>query len=119
MHAPWPPAPNVNDWIILEIWTIIELEEDIVVLINVTKFHKVVIDYWIYRLDIIKNSESSWTKGNKYWKHGVIWTIIELEEDIMVLNNVTKFHKVVIKTVPLREWVSLVWRTDVHTNGQG
>ena len=23
----------------------------------------------------------------------MIWTIIELEEDIMVLNNVTKFHK--------------------------
>ena len=30
--------------------------------------------------------------------HGAIWTIIELE-DIMVLNNVTKFHKILIKTI--------------------
>ena len=27
----------------------------------------------------------------------MIWTIIELEENIMVLNNVTKFHKILIK----------------------
>ena len=27
----------------------------------------------------------------------------ELEEDIMVLNNVTKFHKILIKTIRLRE----------------
>ena len=33
-----------------------------------------------------------WTKGN-----GAMLTIIELEEDIIVLNNVTKFHKVVVK----------------------
>ena len=31
-------------------------------------------------------------KGNNSLKHGVIKTIIKLEEDIMVLNNVTKFH---------------------------
>ena len=24
----------------------------------------------------------------------------------MVLNNVTKFHKILIKTIPLREWIS-------------
>ena len=30
-------------------------------------------------------------------------TIIKLEEDIMVLNNVTKFHKILIKTIRLRE----------------
>ena len=29
--------------------------------------------------------------------------IIELEEDIIVLNNVTKFHKILIKTLQLRE----------------
>ena len=34
----------------------------------------------------------------------MIWTIIELEEDIMVLNNVTKFHKILIKNIRLREW---------------
>ena len=30
------------------------------------------------------------------------WTIIELEEDIMVLNNVTKFHKILIKNIQVR-----------------
>ena len=30
---------------------------------------------------------------------GAIWTIIELEEDIMVLNNMTIFHKILIKTI--------------------
>ena len=29
--------------------------------------------------------------------------IIELEEDIMVLNNVTKFHKILIKNIQVRE----------------
>ena len=37
----------------------------------------------------------------------MIWTIIELEEDIMVLNKVTKFHKILIKTIGLREPISL------------
>ena len=32
--------------------------------------------------------------------------IIELEEDIMVLNNVTKFHKILIKNIRLRERTS-------------
>ena len=32
--------------------------------------------------------------------HGAIWTIFELE-DIMVLNNVTKFHKILIKIVDI------------------
>ena len=30
---------------------------------------------------------------------GVIRTIIELEEDNILLNNMTKFHKVLIKTI--------------------
>ena len=62
------------------------------VLNNVTKFHKILIKsirlkertsikFWIYI-----------TKGYTYWKHGAISTYIELEEDIMVLNNVTKLH---------------------------
>ena len=34
---------------------------------------------------------------------GVIRTIIELEEDNILLNNMTKFHKVLIKTIRLRE----------------
>ena len=29
--------------------------------------------------------------------------MIKLEEDIMVLNNVTKFHKILIKTIQLIE----------------
>ena len=31
---------------------------------------------------------------------------IELEEDIMVLNNVTKFHKILIKCIRVRERTS-------------
>ena len=37
----------------------------------------------------------------------MIWTIIELEEDVMVLNNVTKFHKILDKTIRLRERTSM------------
>ena len=39
-------------------------------------------------------------------KHGAIWTIIKLEEDIMILNNVTKFHKFLIKKNQVRERTS-------------
>ena len=39
-------------------------------------------------------------------KKSTIWTIIELSEEIMVLNNVTNFHKILIKTIRLREWTS-------------
>ena len=46
---------------------------------------------------------------------GVIWTIIELEEDIMVLKNVTKFHKILIKSNRLRERMSLDRRMDMRT----
>ena len=48
-----------------------------------------------------------------------IWTIIELEEDIMVLNNVTKFHKILIKTnnsnlESEHHWCDV--RTDIRTD---
>ena len=36
----------------------------------------------------------------------MIWTIIELEEIIMVLNNVTKFNIILIKNIRLRERMS-------------
>ena len=36
-----------------------------------------------------------------------ILTIIELEEDIMVINNVTKFHKILIKNIRVRERTSI------------
>ena len=35
----------------------------------------------------------------------------------MVLYNVTKFHKILIKTIRLGERISLVCRTDVCTDG--
>ena len=34
---------------------------------------------------------------------------IELEEDIMVLNNVTNFHKILIKSIRLRERIGFKW----------
>ena len=39
-----------------------------------------------------------------------------LEEDIMVLNNVTKFHKILIKSIRLRELTLLDRRTYVRTD---
>ena len=50
-----------------------------------------------------------------------MWTIIELEEDIKVLNNATKFHKILIKTTRLIERTSLgvtYVRIDGHTDGR-
>ena len=49
---------------------------------------------------------------------GAIWTIIEFEEDIMVLNNVTMFHKILIKSIRFRERTSsgqTYVRTQVRT----
>ena len=44
--------------------------------------------------------------GHNYRKHGAIWTIIQLEGDIMVLNNVTKLHKILIKNTQVKEQTS-------------
>ena len=84
-----------------------ELEEDIMVLNNVTKFHKILIK-------IIRVRERTSFQMVKFHKERAItleslvqiWTIIELEEDIMVLNNVTKFHKILIKNIRVRERTS-------------
>ena len=35
----------------------------------------------------------------------MIWAILKVE-DIVVLNNVTKFHRIIIKTIHLREQTS-------------
>ena len=48
------------------------------------------------------NRELSLTKGNNSCRHDAIWTILKLE-DIMALNNVTRFHRIIIKTIHLRE----------------
>ena len=47
---------------------------------------------------------------------GVIRTIIELEEDNILLNNMTKFHNVLIKSIRLRE--RALGETYVQTDGQ-
>ena len=46
---------------------------------------------------------------------------MELEEDIMVLNNVTKFHKILIESIRLRERTSYVRYVPMYgrTDGQG
>ena len=54
------------------------------------------------------------TTGHNCYKQGAIRTIIELE-DSMVLNSVTKFDKILIKCIRLRERTSL----DRRTYGQG
>ena len=48
------------------------------------------------------NRELSLTKGNNSLKHDAIWAILKLEH-IMVLNNVTKFHRIIIKTIHVKE----------------
>ena len=55
-------------------------------------------NYWTYRQDTSKNDVISWTKDNNSWWHGAIWSIIELEH-IMVLKYMTKFYKILIKTI--------------------
>ena len=53
----------------------------------------------------------------KHPKHGAIWTIIELEEDIMVLNNVSMFHIILIKSIRLRERSSFDTRKYIRMYG--
>ena len=48
------------------------------------------------------NMELSLTKGNNSRRHDAIWAILKLE-GIMVLNNVTKFHGIIIKTFHLKK----------------
>ena len=51
------------------------------------------------------NRELSLTKGSGSGRHDAIWATLKLE-DIMVLNNVTKLHRIIIKTIHLREQMS-------------
>ena len=51
------------------------------------------------------NGELSLTKGNNSRRHDAIWAILK-PEHIMVLNNVTKFHKILIKNIRVRERTS-------------
>ena len=51
------------------------------------------------------NRELSLTKGNNSSRHDAIWAILKLEQ-IMVLNNVTKFHRIIIKAIHVREQTS-------------
>ena len=83
--------------------TIIELEEEITVLNNVTTFYKIPIKSIQLREQTTFQMVNFHKQGgNNYRRHGPIWTIIKLEEDIMVLNNVTKFHKILTKTIRLK-----------------
>ena len=78
------------------------------VLNNVTKFHKILIknirlkERTSFKMIIFYKQMAI----SIYRKHGAIWTIIELEEDILVLNNVAKFHKILIKNIRVRERTS-------------
>ena len=71
-----------------------------------TKFNKILIKNIRLRKRTSYKMVNFHKKGHNYRKHGAIWTIIELEEEIMVLNNVTKFHKTLIKNTRVREWTS-------------
>ena len=75
--------------------------EHIMVLNNVTKFHRIII-----KTIHVREQTSFQPMINNSLKHGAIQTIIKHEEDIMVLNNVTKFYKILTKTIQLREGTS-------------
>ena len=47
----------------------------------------------------------SLTKGYNSLRHDAIWAILKLEH-IIVLNNVTKFHRIIIITFHVRELMS-------------
>ena len=74
---------------------------------NVTKFHKILTKN-------IRVRERTSFKTVNFHKQRAITTEslvrygpnIELEEDIMVLNNVTKFQKILIKSIRVRERTS-------------
>ena len=79
------------------------------VLNNVTKFHNI----------LIKNIPlREWTSFQmvNFHKQRAITTesmvrygpLSNIEDDIMVLNNVTKFHKILINSNRLREWTLFV-----------
>ena len=84
------------------------LKKNIMVLNNVTKFHKILIKTIRLRERTSFKAVNfhKQFKSHNYRKHGAIWTIIELEENIMLLNNVTKFHKILIKNIRVREHTS-------------
>ena len=72
-----------------------------------TKFHEILIKTIRLReWTSFKTVKFHKQRGITAGKYGAIWTIIELEEDIMVVNNVTKFYKILIKNIRLRERTS-------------
>ena len=73
-----------------------------IIKLGTTQCDQVVIKIGTYRLDTINKVEFSWKKGINSFRHGMIWTIIELVKVIMVLNKVTKFHKILIKNTGLK-----------------
>ena len=46
----------------------------------------------------------------------MIWAILHFEEDIRVLNNMTKFYKILMKTIRLREQTSFQ-TVNLHKKG--
>ena len=78
------------------------------ILNNVTKFHRIMIktirvrEHTLFKTVIFHKQRRAITAE----KHGAIWTIIKFEEDVTVFNNVTKFHKILIKNIRLRERTS-------------
>ena len=93
------------------------LKEDIMVLNNVTKFHKIL-------KKNIQVRERTMFKTVNFHKQRAITTerlerygpLSNLKEDIMVLNNVTKFHTILIKSIRFRERTSS--SSYVRTYGQ-
>ena len=76
------------------------------VLNNVNKFHKILIKNIRLRERTLFQMVNFHKQRDITTDSRAILTIIELEEDIMVLSNVTKFHKILIKNIRVRERTS-------------
>ena len=91
------------------------------VLKNVTNFHKILIrniplrERTSFQMVNFHKQRAITTEGMV--RYGPLSNL--KKTSIMVLNNVTKFHKILIKSIGLREQTSLDRHTYTSTGGQG
>ena len=91
------------------------------VLNNVTKFHKILIKKIRVRVRMLFKTVNFHKQRAITLESLVRYGPVLILKDIMVLNNVTKFHKILIKNIRVKraDVVGTDVRKYVRTNGQG
>ena len=91
------------------------------VLNNVTKFHKILIKKIRVRVLTLFKTVNFHKQRAITLESLVRYGPVLILKDIMVLNNVTKFHKILIKNIRVKraDVVGTDVRKYVRTNGQG